>query len=228
MGNANPMSIMIVLVVAVLAVAGGIYGSIQARKRREGLFELAARLNLNFNAEQDYALPEQFGFLEEFQKGENRYATNVLSGAYQQHQVLAFDYHYETQYHDNKGSHTQHYWFSFLIVTLPARFPDLTIRRGNFLIKIAEAFGYQDIKFESAEFSRTFCVRSPDKKFAYDVCHAKMIDYLLANRDLSIEIEQQALALVFSTRLSVEQFEADLRRLVEVRGLLPDYLFTSA
>ena len=40
-------------------------------------------------------------------------------------------------------------------------------------------FGYQDIKFESAEFSKTFCVRSPDKKFAYDVCNAKMMEYLL-------------------------------------------------
>jgi hypothetical protein len=40
-------------------------------------------------------------------------------------------------------------------------------------------FGYGDIKFESAEFSKTFCLRTPDKKFAYDACNAKMIEYLL-------------------------------------------------
>jgi hypothetical protein len=107
-------------------------------------------------------------------------------------------------------------------------FPDLTIRRENFFLKIAEAFGYQDIKFESADFSKTFCVRSPDKKFAYDVCNAKMMEYLLANRDLSLEIENQALALAFDSCLSIEQIESDLKRLVEIRSLLPEYLFTNA
>ena len=45
-------------------------------------------------------------------------------------------------------------------------------------------------------------MRSKDKKFAYDVCNAQMMEYLLANRDLSIEIEGPALALAFDTRLS--------------------------
>jgi hypothetical protein len=107
-------------------------------------------------------------------------------------------------------------------------FPDLTIRRENFFTKVAEVFGYQDINFESAEFSKTFLVRSPDKKFAYDVCNAKMMEYLLANRDLSIEIESNVLALAFNTRLSVEQIEANLQRLVEIRSRLPDYLFKNA
>ena len=122
---------------------------------------------------------------------------------------------------------TEHHWFSFLILTLPAVFPGLTIRREGFFTKIAEVFGYQAIKFESAEFSKTFCVRSPDKKFAYDICNARMIEYLLANKDLGIEIENQVLALVFNTRLSVDEIENDLQRLVEVRGRLPEYLFSN-
>ena len=89
-------------------------------------------------------------------------------------------------------------------------------------------FDYQDIKFESAEFSKTFCVRSPDKKFAYDVCNAQMMEYLLANRELSVEIENQALALAFNNCLSVEQIEFNLQRLIEIRSRLPDYLFTNA
>ncbi|MGP8020423.1 MAG: DUF3137 domain-containing protein, partial [Limisphaerales bacterium] len=116
------------------------------------------------------------------------------------------------------------HWFSFFILTLPAFFPDLTIRRENFFTRVAEAFGYQDIKFESAEFSKAFCVRSPDKKFAYDVCNSKMMEYLLANRDLSVEIENNVLALAFNTRLSVEQFASNLQRLVEIRSRLPEYL----
>jgi hypothetical protein len=221
--------IMPVVIVAVLViiVVGIIYGMIQARKRLEALNELALRLGLNFSAAEDYSLAERYGFLKQLARGENRYARNILSGTYQNHQVLVFDYHYETHTTDSKGhEQTQDHWFSFFILTLPAVFPDLTIRRENFFTKIAEVFGYQDIKFESAEFSKAFCVRSPDKKFAYDVCNSKMMEYLLANRDLSIEIENNVLALVFNSRLSVEQIEANLQRLVEIRSRLPEYLFT--
>jgi len=211
----------------IIAIGGFIYSQIQARKRQEGLFELAARLNLNFDAGEDCGIAGRFGFLKQLDQGDNRYATNVLSGTYQQNEVLAFDYHYQTYYTDKNGTHTQHHWFSFFILTLPTTFPDLTIRRENLFTKVAEAFGYQDIKFESAEFSKTFLVRSPDKKFAYDVCNAKMMEYLLANRDLSIEFENEVIALVCGTRLAVGQFELNLQRLIEIRSRLPEYLFTN-
>jgi hypothetical protein len=216
----------VIVVVLVVFAFGVIYSMIQARKRLEGLFALAQRLGLNFSAAEDYALADRYNFLKQLAQGENRYAINVLSGTWQQYQVLAFDYHYETYHYEKNGRRTEHHWFSFFILTLPAVFPDLTIRRENLLTKIAEVFGYQDIDFESAEFSKTFCVRSPDKKFAYDICNAKMMEYLLANRDLSVEIENQVLALAFNTCLSVEQVEANLQRLVEIRSRLPDYLFT--
>lgn len=216
-----------IVAVLVIVIVSTIYGMIQARKRLEGLSELALRLGLDFDAGEDRELADRYSFLKQLAKGENRYAQNILSGTYQQNQVLAFDYHYETHTTDSKGhQQTQDHWFSFFILTLPMVFPDLTIRRENLFTKVAEVFGYQDIKFESAEFSRTFNVRSLDKKFAYDVCNAKMMEYLLANRDLSVEIENNVLALAFTTRLSVEQIEVDLRRLVEIRSFLPEYLFT--
>lgn len=219
---------LVIVAVLVVAAIGVIYGVIQARKRQEGLFELAQRLGLDFSAAEDREIADRYSFLKQLAEGENRYACNVLSGTYQQNQVLAFDYHYETYTEGKGGRQTHHHWFSFFILTLPAVFPDLTIRRENLLTKVAEVFGYQDIKFESAEFSGAFCVRSPDKKFAYDVCNAQMMEYLLANRDLSVEIENQVLALAFNTRLSVEQIEANLQRLVEIRSRLPEYLFTNA
>ena len=213
----------VVLIVAIAAV----FGTIAARKRREALFELATRLNLNFDAGQDDGIPGRFGFLKQLDQGDNRYATNVISGTYRQYNVLAFDYHYQTYSTDSKGHRTtQHHWFSFFILTLPAVFPELTIRRENFFTRVAEVFGYQDINFESAEFSKTFNVRSSDKKFAYDVCNAQMMEYLLANRDLSVEFENEVIALAFNSRLAAEEFERNLQRLAEIRTRLPEYLFT--
>lgn len=218
--------VFIFVLFVIVAIAAGIYGAQAARKRREALSALAIRLGLNFNPAEDYELAGRFEFLNQLAQGENRYATNVLSGTYQQNEVRVFDYHYETHTNDSKGNRqTHHHWFSFFILTLPAAFPELTIRRENFLMKIAEVFGYQDIDFESAEFSRAFCVRSKDKKYAYDVCNAKMMEYLLANRDLSIEIEKDALALAFDRCLAAEQIESNLQRLAEIRSRLPDYLF---
>jgi len=211
----------------VIILLGVIFGDIQQRKRLEGLVVLSRRLNLGFSAGENYGIPDRFDFLKQLAQGSNRYATNVLSGSYQQNEVLAFDYHYETESTDSKGNRTTtHHWFSFFILTLPAFFPDLTIRHESFFTKVAEVFGYEAIKFESAEFSKTFCVRSPDKKFAYDVCNAQMIEFLLANRDLSVEIENNVLALASTVRLSPEQIETNLQRLVEIRARLPEYLFT--
>jgi hypothetical protein len=219
--------VLIFVLFVVVVIAAAIYGALAARKRREALSALAARLGLNFNPEEDYGLADRFEFLNQLAQGDHRYAFNVLSGTCQQNEVLVFDYHYETHSTDSKGHRTtQHHYFSFFILLLPASFPELRITREGLLSKIAQAFGYDDIDFESAEFSRAFCVRSKDKKFAYDVCNAQMIEFLLANRDLSVEIENQALALAFNSRLSPEQIESNLQRLIEIRLRLPEYLFT--
>lgn len=186
---------------------------------------LAQRLSLNFDSGNDYSFDERFGFLKKLAKGNNRYAYNILSGKYQNYNVLAFDYHYEVTTHDKNGSHTTHYRFSSFILQMPMFFPDLTIRHENFFTKVAEVFGYQDIKFESAEFSKAFNVRCPDKKFAYDVCNSRMIEFLLANRDLSIEIENQVIALLFNSCLSFDKIEFNLQRVAQIRSLMPDYLF---
>jgi hypothetical protein len=221
--------LLIFLLFLAIAIAAAIYASIAARKRREELFTLAGRLGLNFSPGQDRSLAARFGFLDKLTQGSNRYALNVLSGNYRGQQVLAFDHHYETHSTDSKGHHhTHHHYFSIFILLLPTSFPEVRITREGMLSKIAQVFGYADIDFESAEFSRAFCVRSKDRKFAYDMCHAQMMEYLLANRDLSFEIEANALALAFDTRLSAPQIEHNLQRLLEVRARLPEYLFTPA
>jgi hypothetical protein len=223
-----PIFLIFIVAFVIIAAASGIYANIQRRKRMEGLSELALRLNLNFDPSENYNFPDQYGFLKKLAQGDNRYAYNILSGTYQNYDVLAFDYHYQVTTHDKNGNHTTHYRFSvFLLQMEKIVFSDLTIRHENFFLKIAEAFGYQDIKFESAEFSKTFCVRCPDKKFAYDVCNAKMIEFLLANRDLSVEIENQVIALVFNSCLSFDQIELNLNRLTQIRSLMPEYLFTN-
>ena len=223
----NGGGILIIVLFVAIVVAAAVYGAIAARKRREALAELAMRLGLNYQAANDSSLAARFGFLDALAQGSNRYAFNILSGSFEQRKVLVFDYHYETHSTDSKGRRqTHHHYFSFFILLLSQRFPELRITREGLFSKIAQAFGYDDIDLESAEFSRAFCVRSKDKKFAHVVGNGQMMEYLLANRDLSIEIEAGALALAFSKQLSVLEIESNLRRLLAIRSRLPEYLFT--
>jgi hypothetical protein len=217
--------VVIIIVAAVIALA--VLGHISARKRREAMMALAARLGLRFDAGKDRDLAKRYGFLDKLRAGSNRYAFNVLSGVCQSHDVTVFDYHYETHSTDSKGhTQTHHHYFSCFLLHLPRSFPELAIAREGFFSKVAQAMGFDDIDFESHEFSRRFCVRSADKKFAYDVCHARMIEYLLANDDLTIEIEGDVLAITFGSRLDPERIEPNLNRLIALRSLMPEYLFS--
>ena len=198
-----------------------VVGYISAQKRREAMAALAGRLGLRFSPHKDHGLARQYEFLDKLRAGRDRYAYNVLSGTYQGHEVLAFDYHYKT----GSGKDTHHHYLSFFILRLPISVPELTIGPEGFFSKIAQAVGYDDIDFESHEFSRKFCVRSRNKKFAYDVCNARMIEYLLSNTDLTMEMELDSLAISFQRRLKLEQIEPNLQRLITVRSLMPDYLF---
>ncbi len=215
------------VLIGIVAAINAIWSAARTRKRQEALFELATRLGLDFNPGENPVLPIEFGFIDQLNRGDNRTAFNVFSGTLNERNVVAFDYHYETHSTDGKGNRsTTHHYFSVAVMRLDADFPKLTIAHENLLLKIAEAFGYQNIKFESAEFSKAFCVRSSDKKFAYDVCNAQMIEYLLANRDIHMTVEVHALALLSDTQLPASQIELNLQRLLEIRSRFPEYLFS--
>ncbi len=216
------MEPLVIFAFVVIGAVAAIVAYLSSLKRREAMAAVAAKLGLHFSYDKNRALARRYEFLDKLHVGADRYAYNILSGDHQGHGVTLFDFHYRT----GSGKNTQHHYISCFIVQLPAAFPELVIGPEGFFSKIAQAVGYDDIDFESHEFSRRFCVRSRDKKFAYDVCNARMIEYLLSNADLTIEIEGDAMAISFGSRLSPEGIEPNLNRLITVRSLLPDYLFS--
>ncbi|MHC4227788.1 MAG: hypothetical protein ACYSW0_10215 [Planctomycetota bacterium] len=215
----HPLMIVGFVVLFIVVLVAGI---LAAHKRREAMRTLATWLGLRFDPGKDRHLAKRYRFLNKLRRGSNRYAYNILSGSYKGSELTVFDYHYQT----GSGKDTHHYNFSFFILHLPAAFPELVIGPEGIFSKIAQAVGYDDIDFESHEFSSKFCVRSANKKFAYDVCNSRMIEYLLANRDFSIEIEDSVLAISFNRQLKPELIKPNIERLMTVRSLMPDYLFS--
>ena len=221
------MAGIILIFVLILGVVGAIayWGYLQEQKRREAFQAMAAQLGMSY-AEKDYSLATRYQFLDALRKGENRYAFNILDGQFEGCPARAFDYHYETHHTDSKGHrHTQHHYFSFFVIEQEKQFPELRIYPEGIFSKLGQMIGFEDIDFESLEFSKAFVVKSRDRKFAYDVCHTRMMEYLLAHRELSIEIEGKCIATSFGRRLKVEEIPDRLRQLVEIRKLFPQYLY---
>lgn len=202
-----------------------VVGSKMAKKRRAALAAAAGRLGFSYDPEKNRALGQEYNFLNALRQGDDRYAFDIMRGSHQGQEALVFGYHYETQSTDSQGNRTttSHYLNVFTLA-FPKAFPEMTIAREGFFSKVAQAFGYDDIDFESHEFSRIFCVRSKDKKFAYAICHPLAMEFLLANQDLNIEIEGDKLGFIFSGRLKPEDIERNLSRLLEFRQLVPEYL----
>jgi hypothetical protein len=223
--GATVVQILLMVFVGSAMIIANLNQSRTRRLRAIDLQNLSRRLNFdNFNPNRDEGFAMGWGFLSRLAQGSERYAFNILRGKYQDQSLFVFDHHFQT----GSGKNRQDHNCTFLMLVFKEVFPQLTIGPESFGLKIAEAFGIGDeIKFESAEFSRNFCVRSKDKKFAYDVCNAKMMEYLLMNRDLQIEIQGPAVLLAFEPQLPVEKIEFNLQRLAEIRSLLPEYLFTT-
>ncbi len=208
-------------------IVAGAFGWWQAKKRREAFHALAKKLGMQYQRK-NRGIASRYSFLKKLDQGSNRYAENILKGQYRGHPVLAFDYHYETYSTDSKGRRqTHHHHFSFFILEQTRHFPELRIYPENFLSKFGQMLGYDDIDFESIEFSKAFTVRSSDKKFAYDICHTRMMEYLLKDKSIALEFDGQCIALEFDRRLAVEQFEHRLNQLCDIRELIPDYVYAS-
>jgi hypothetical protein len=188
-------------------------------ERRRELASLARKLRLEFNFKSDFDLPKRFSFLTWLKPGLINYAYNIFHGYYRsEYLVTIFDYTFSDGKYD-------YYWSAF-VLEMKTHFPDMIISHENRESRLAEALGKSHISFQSAEFSRAFRVRCQDKKFAFDICHPQMMEFLLANQDLTIEIRGNALAVLFEDWLRPEKVEFNLSRLVEIRKLLPHYLFT--
>jgi hypothetical protein len=189
----------------------------QQQLRLAEMSALAGRLGWQFVADRDSAHDDEYASFEVFRRGHSRYAYNTLRGTVpvsgQQCQAKMGDFHYRVTSGSGKSRSTRTYTFSYLIVHLPyARLPTLFVRQEGIFDTLAGAFGFDDIDFESAEFSKRFHVKSPDKRFAYDVIHPAMIEYLLATEPPIIDIEEGCCCLVDGndTCWSAAEFESRL------------------
>jgi hypothetical protein len=211
------LEILIIIVFLAIFLVAAYYSHQRALQRQQELAAFAAELGWQFDPEKDRSHDDQYPQFSAFTQGHSRYAYNTFLGSIdvvgRAFPVKMGDYHYQETSTDSKGKSTTHtYTFSYLIVRLPYHgLPDLFIRREGIFDAVKRAFGFDDIDFESAEFSKRFYVKSSDKRFAYDVIHPAMMEYMLANEPPTIEIAGDCCCLANRYDWS----PADFRRFLE-------------
>jgi len=210
----------VILAVAVMAVVG--YFSWKAEKqRREAFQHWAAQHGWSYRPEKDGAIRRQYGFLDRMQVGHSRRAFNVLRGEWEGRAAAAFTFRYKTGSGKNETTH----WFGVALIHIERPFPELRIHPEGIFSRIGQAMGFDDIDFESVDFSRAFTVRSRDKKFAFDFCHTGTMEYLLQHRSTALELEGGTLALFVDRRLEAAHLTPLLQQATHLRDLMPAYLF---
>jgi hypothetical protein len=166
--------------VVVLIIVLAIYSHKKEKERTAKLAAFAASRQWFFEPEKVRGFDSRYLEFDFLDRGSNRYAHNIITGRHEDYELSVFDYHYETHSRDSKGRRqTHHHRFSVAVFEVPFPLKNLTIRPEGIFDKLSAAFGWDDINFESAEFSRRFHVKAEDRRWAYDVLHARAMEYLL-------------------------------------------------
>ncbi len=208
-------------VFAVIVVVVIVFGILGAQKRRKAMHALAQKWGFAFYPKDPWNLPMWYTRLDLFNRGRSKRATNVMSGEVDGRTVVAFDYRYTTG--SGKNSHTHHH--QAVVFLLPIDAPAVRLRPESVFDRMASWVGWDDIDFESDEFSRRYHVASEDRRFAYDLFHARLIDYLL-RCGTAPHMETAGVFLLLYDKGSgrVENFDRLIQIGQTVVNMIPDYV----
>ena len=213
--NIGPVGI--VLIIA--AVAGVIYLIVRAakahaereRQRKAALAGWAAANGFQFHPNDPWNLDARYRGVADIGRGHDRYALEVLTREQPVPSAL-FRYHYmtwETRTVTRNGrSETERYeethWRRYLIAEVGGQFPNFALRPEAWFDKVAGFVGFEDIDFESEDFSKRFHCKSDDRQFAYALVHPQMMDWMLqetaAGRGFTGELRNGLLVMDLSSQ----------------------------
>ena len=189
----------------IAAVIGLIWLHFYLRKiRRQKLAAVARELGLTYYPGGSCNLEDRYGFFELFQRGDSHHSYDLIAGYRNGIEVMLFDFSYMTGSGKNRTRHAR----TVTVIELPTDryFPYVIIRPEGFFDKVASAIGFNDIDFESVEFSKKFFVKGKDRRFAYDLVHTGMMEYLLTQGSVCIEVANTAMLVHHDKRLSPDRW----------------------
>jgi hypothetical protein len=140
-----------------------------------------------------------------------------------------FDYTYYSESTNSKGHTSRHYSTRTVVaLELPQSFPGIVIKPDSAFREFFEFIAGADIDFESDEFNKRFYVWADDRKFAYAVVTAPMMDFLLrargAARDLALQIVGHRAIFFRERKLGADGIRHLLQFAADFLEKIPDYV----
>jgi hypothetical protein len=209
------MEILLGIVVLGLVCVVAYYVYQQRQKRIAAMAVLASQLGLRFSEGQDHGHDDRFAQFAIFRRGTRRIAYNTMSGSmtigpFTQSVVLG-DFKFTIESGSGKNRRRVTKRFSYVLVSMPhPDVPELLLRAENFFDRIGNFFGFDDIDFESSEFSRRFHVSSSHKRFAWDLIDPRMMEFLMFENSPVVDMEEGWMCLADASVWSAETFSERL------------------
>lgn len=224
--NSSLLPLLIVVGLGVVVLVG-VLAFLAEKKRRELLQGVAAARGWQYT-QRDDAWAHHFDG-SPFGQGHNRQAHNILRGTHDGREFVGLDYVYYTTETstDAQGRTTRRevpHWYSVLALRTADGLPRLEVSPEGFFGRALGKLTNRDIELESEEFNRAFTVVSPDRRFAYDILHPRLMEQLLLTRDVGWKLEQGWILAVEPGRHDVADID---RRLAVIDGVLdavPDFV----
>jgi hypothetical protein len=150
-------------------------------------------------------LDQRFRGFRDFGRGHSRTGLHLISGETRlggvHMRLLMGDYRYKITTSNGKSTSTATYNMSFISVVPALRMTEeLAVRSENLLDRLGAFVGFEDIDFESSEFSRRFHVKCSDRRFASDLFDPRMIEFFLESAVPEIEAQRGILLFDHGTR----------------------------
>ena len=179
-----PQMVVLVWLPIVAIVAGMIVINTVVRKRRKRKLTGVAALAKQYGwqlVEYDAELPRLFK-ADPFCYGDNRNAQHILRGTYRGYEMAAFEYVFVSEVEINDERQRMTHFHSVVTLSTPQARPFLQVQREGVRSKMRGLAGVHDLQLESDEFNLAFLIQTENDRFAYDILHPRMMEWMLADQ----------------------------------------------
>lgn len=191
-----------------------------AEQRRKALAACAAAMGFSYDAYPLENYHERYAGFSPFGNGHSRKTTNLIYGTRGPLEWSMFDYKYVTGSGKNRTTHQ----VGVIAAAAAMSFPRLRMRGESFLDRIVGAVGFDDIDFESDEFSRAYYVKCDDRKRAYDLIHPQMMQYLLAVPRYDWQFAGRTILIHKSGHYRPDQFQPIMEAIEGFLARIPEFV----
>ena len=214
------ISVIVILIGAWILIPTYYSYYINTKRNREWeMFAFRHEFSYEFKDTQNIFLQYKDHFT--FSRGTWWKAYNISRGEQENLKICTFDFQFTVA---SGKRYRENFVYTLVTIEVPIVFKVLYIRPEGFVDKLKGSFGFEDINFESAEFSKKYFVKCEDKKFAYDIIHTRMMEFLLKCNPMTIEAQDRIVVFHRNKKLPDSDLEELLIELINFIKMIPEYI----